>query len=92
MVKKLDPKLRKNFILMERIRPEIIENILVSHEESKLAETVSEISQYGIIITKAGQVTQNVADGYLIRTKPVAENEGGLMSGVGALTSMTIVE
>jgi len=51
-----------------------------------------EISRYGAFCWIDGQLVKNVSGGFLIRAKPEHENEGGIMSGVGAIVPWKFIK
>ena len=56
LVKGLTPEKRKNFIMMQLIVPDTAENIFVEGSRSYIKNTVSEISQYGLVISNGDKV------------------------------------
>ena len=73
-------------IIMEKINPPNFESFIIHENKLKVRECVSEISVYGIILSTAENIyTINKNAGYLIRTKEVESNEGGVAAGYSAI-------
>jgi glutathione synthase len=75
----------KNSIIMEKIFPPEYETIMLKNDEMKIEKVVSEFSVYGVILSDDTKYYLNKSVGYLVRTKEVGENEGGIMSGAAAV-------
>lgn len=76
----------KESIIMERIFPPHFESFIIHENKLKIAECVSEFSIYGIILSNAENVYLiNKPTGFLVRTKEVHSNEGGVAAGYSAI-------
>lgn len=82
----MSPQERSAFILMDRILPIPVPNckILRSSQVTEI-NALCELGIYGTIIAKNGNVLLNEQVGWLIRTKPVENDEGGVISGYSVL-------
>ena len=47
---------------------------------------VFEMSRYGSFCWVNNEIIDNDVSGFLLRSKPVEANEGGIMTGIGAIT------
>ena len=74
------------YILMQRIRPAITPEtpILKNGVESRI-DAISELGIYGYILASNDKVLANETCGWLLRTKPVECDEGGLITGYSVL-------
>lgn len=76
----------KESIIMERIFPPHFESFIIHENKLKVAECVSEFSIYGIILSNGENVYLiNKPSGFLVRTKEVNCNEGGVAAGYSAI-------
>lgn len=79
---------RSTFILMDRIRP-IVNSSLIFRDGKRIdAQTISELGIYGVILVRIGtddSIIFNEEAGWLLRTKPVESDEGGVVSGYSVL-------
>lgn len=77
------------FILMERIFPPHQNAILLrSGKIEGSGESISELGCFGCILsTCQGEIVHNKYSGFLLRTKFVGVNEGGVASGFATLSS-----
>ncbi len=76
----------KESIVMERIFPPHFESLIIHDNKLKVAECVSEFSIYGIILSNADNIYLiNKPSGFLVRTKEVSCNEGGVAAGYSAI-------
>lgn len=91
-------QLLSTFSLMDRIHSEPTSNrFLINSEVSQPTPCISEIGIYGLIITEedadgAPILIINQPIGYLVRTKPATEDEGGVMAGSSALNSLVTIK
>jgi hypothetical protein len=53
---------------------------------------VSEISVYGIIISDDKNIYINKSVGFLLRTKEITQQEGGIMSGSAAIDMPYLID
>lgn len=76
----------KESIIMERIFPPHFDSYIIHENKLKVAECVSEFSIYGIILSNADNIYLiNKPSGFLVRTKEVNCNEGGVAAGYSAI-------
>jgi len=96
---------RASYILMERIHPLLINNYPVmapptggavpsqspSGGSVQLTDMVSELGIYGVLVGTKDSVTVNETCGYLLRTKRLGTDEGGVATGFSVLDSPFLV-
>lgn len=75
---------------MERIKTSTSKNTLIGGSSCETVDCDYEVSHYGVIYGKNKDMMVNKAAGFLIRAKPCAINEGGVMDGAGAICSWVI--
>ncbi|XP_014220983.1 glutathione synthetase-like [Trichogramma pretiosum] len=86
-------KERSAWILMERIFPPLQKNYLIkANEEVKMQNFISELGIYGVIMGNENQIFYNTEVGHILRTKPADADEGGIVSGAGALDNPYLVD
>ncbi|KAL3084708.1 hypothetical protein niasHT_031593 [Heterodera trifolii] len=71
-------------VLMQRLQPMPIENIMVQpNKVSKIDTMASELGVYGVLMGNmlTGEVNHNVQQGHLLKTKLVTSDEGGISAG-----------
>ncbi|CAH8871055.1 unnamed protein product [Trichobilharzia szidati] len=82
---------RKDYVLMERIRPYVFENQVLNSfskcNEPKVQEMVTELGIFGAILVCDDAIHLNEFSGHLLRSKPLECNEGGIVAGFGCLDS-----
>uniref|UniRef100_A0A915JTI1 Glutathione synthetase n=1 Tax=Romanomermis culicivorax TaxID=13658 RepID=A0A915JTI1_ROMCU len=72
----------ESYILMERLKPMVHENILVrANQPLHLDEMDSEFGTFGYVLGSRDSVLDQAQYGHLFRTKPAADNEGGTIKG-----------
>lgn len=88
-----DVKERSKFILMDKIQPPVAKNYIVRAELSQpvLADVVSEIGFFGILISRGDEILVNREVGHLMRTKSIDHQDGGVCSGRANLDSPYLV-
>lgn len=91
VLKTLTEEQRNAYILMDIIRPPITKNVFLRNGEIVRANVVSELGFFGIYLHDGEKVLRNEDGGYLLRTKDVDSNEGGVSSGFAALDSLTFI-
>lgn len=80
------------YILMDRIVPPVLKNYLVKPgHRAVLADVVSELGIYGVILGSDNKVLMNEEVGHLLRTKAATVDEGGVVAGFSALDGMFLV-
>lgn len=83
---------RRAYILMERIRPPVVLGyVLRPGQPPLLADLVSELGIFGVILGSKDEVLLNKQVGHMLRTKLSDANEGGVAAGLGALDSPYLV-
>ncbi|XP_050315569.1 glutathione synthetase-like isoform X4 [Anthonomus grandis grandis] len=90
-----DTKERTAWILMERIRPPITTGYMVrpgGKNPPDLAEMVSELGIFGVIIGDSQKIMVNRQVGHMLRTKVATADEGGVAAGYGALDSPYLID
>jgi len=76
----------KDSIIMERIFPPHFESFIIHENKLKVADCVSEFSIYGIILSNVDNIYLiNKPSGFLVRTKEVSSNEGGVAAGYSSI-------
>ena len=78
---------RQGFILMQRIRPDVVDNVIVRNGQHGCAAVVSELGVYGVIAGDGSDEKLNVATGTLLRSKAAHHDDGGVAAGVAVLDS-----
>jgi glutathione synthase len=78
---------RAAFVLMERLRPVKVQNVLVRDGAWQEAEIVSEFGVYGVHVTCDGGHVENAVGGTLLRSKLATQDDGGVAAGVAVLDS-----
>jgi len=78
----------KKYILMQKIHTTAIPNVTFLGGNISQGLFINEVSKYGIVCEIDGKLIKNSSKGHLIRMKPVYENEGGVMTGIGAISNM----
>lgn len=89
---KMSAEERSAFVLMERIRPAVVDNALVRDGKYAMAGVVSELGVYGALVVAGGDVVLNEAAGTLLRSKSALQDDGGVAAGVAVLDSACLVE
>jgi len=84
-----NPESRSQYILMDRIQPEISKNLMVRHElpGTDYRDVIPELGILGIIISRGDEILLNKEIGYMLRTKTTEHDEGGISSGSAAFDS-----
>jgi glutathione synthase len=81
--------------LMKRLHPHERERPTIAvrnGEQTKIDDLVSEIGLFTAFFNGEPMTELNGYAGYLVRSKPAKENEGGIHSGQGILDSITLVD
>lgn len=86
---KMEPSILGSYILMEMIRPTVYNNYLVLPDMEKAIpiECISELGSWGVYVFSDNGMLHNLPSGYLLRTKPINELDGGVASGRAVLDS-----
>lgn len=82
---------REAYILMERIRPASSAGRLLRPGKLVECSVFSELGVFGTMIVDRGRVLLNDAAGYLLRTKPVGVDEGGVAAGFAYLDAPSLI-
>lgn len=85
-----------NFIAMEKILPPRCRTSLIKPNDKHLlnVECINEIGIYGTILTniQTNEEYLNEVTGYLVRTKTIDTNEGGVATGYSVLDCLNVAE
>ncbi|MCP4702874.1 MAG: glutathione synthase [Gammaproteobacteria bacterium] len=92
-IENMTPEEKNKWVLMERIHAPAVRNILI-HDNQATTEmdVVNELGIFSVCIARGREILHNTAAGYLLRTKPVAVDEGGVASGFAVLDSPALSE
>lgn len=82
----------KHAMIMERINPPEQQTLIIADNKLKTQNCISEISVYGIILSDEKTIHFNKSVGFLIRTKDVATQEGGVVVGASAVDLPYLVD
>ncbi|XP_073232302.1 glutathione synthetase-like [Porites lutea] len=87
------PESRSQFILMDRIQPKSNKNILVRQDTpvSECIDVIPELGIVGIIISRGDEILLNKEAGYLVRTKTMDQEDGGVFAGRAAFDSLFLM-
>jgi len=82
-----------SYVLMQRIFPLPQTSAMLRKGQLSIADTISELGVYGCFLGD-GQADSmlNEAAGYLLRTKQVGVDEGGVATGYSVLNSVVLVD
>jgi len=94
-----DSEEREAFVLMQRLNPPHVPNRVVRcgpNERAKLSEvfdTTAELGLFCVYVSDSQRkVLVNEVAGPLMRTKPAANNEGGIAIGIGVMDSVVFAD
>ena len=93
-----DSKKYRGHILMELIEPPVLKNFVFRNGEVTNGEVIGELGIYGVCLWRHGKererpkVLENWEAGYLLRTKGMESEEGGVAAGFGAVDSVCLVD
>lgn len=88
-----------SWILMDRIFPPSSEQIFFRDGKTKRAEAISELGIFSVFLGETScvkdqntprKILLNEYAGYLLRTKSISENEGGVNQGSSAIDSICL--
>ncbi|CAD2219325.1 Eukaryotic glutathione synthase, ATP binding domain/Eukaryotic glutathione synthase, putative [Angomonas deanei] len=91
-------KIRKEYILMEKIHYPKVDGTLFRQEKFYPFEqnVCSELGIYGVVLSDGNTDNKNAYvnrhGGYVVRTKPADVEDGGVMAGVACLDSALLLE
>ncbi|WP_237468646.1 glutathione synthase [Vibrio stylophorae] len=91
----LKPQDYDAWALMQRLYPHERERPTIAvrqGEQSLIQDLVSEIGLFSVFFNGQPMTEHNGYAGYLVRSKPAKENEGGIHSGQGILDSITLID
>ncbi|CAM2753931.1 hypothetical protein PSDI105340_01450 [Pseudoalteromonas distincta] len=91
----IEPHEYDAWVLMQRLYPHEREKPVLAIRDAKQTVVDDLISEIGLftVYYQGEPVTElNGYAGYLIRSKPASENEGGIHSGKGILDSITLID
>lgn len=91
-LKSMSPEERSAFVLMERIRPVVVKNVLIRNGEFSITDIVSEFGVFGVYVSTNDKEVDNFAAGTLLRSKAASEKDGGVAAGVAVLDSPILVD
>lgn len=92
---KLQPQEYDAWALMQRLYPHERETPTIAvrdGQQTRVDDLVSEIGLFTAHYQGEPVTEQNGYAGYLIRSKPASENEGGIHSGQGILDSLVLID
>ena len=83
----------KSYILMEIITPPPMENKILRNGILEKGGVICELGIFGTCLwdSRDGQILRNEEAGYLLRTKGVESEEGGVAAGFGSMDSCLLV-
>ena len=79
---------QKAYIMMEIIRAVPNYSLQVVNGKAENIKCVSEVGRFGICFAENGEVIKNRDAGYLVRTKGINMNEGGVCAGFACLNTV----
>jgi len=91
----LAPEEYDAWALMQRLYPHTRNSPVIAVRDAQqtvIHDLVSEIGLFSAYFNGAPVTQYNGYAGYLIRSKPASENEGGIHSGQGILDSLTLID
>uniref|UniRef100_A0AC34QMD2 Glutathione synthetase n=1 Tax=Panagrolaimus sp. JU765 TaxID=591449 RepID=A0AC34QMD2_9BILA len=75
-------------ILMEKIQPLVVKNVLVrALQPVKVSDVVSELGIYGFLFGESDKIQRVYSHGHILRTKANGVNEGGIAVGASVVDS-----
>ncbi|XP_062316341.1 glutathione synthetase [Osmerus eperlanus] len=83
---------RTAYILMDKIRPRPLHNILLRRgAELRLSTCLSELGMFGAYVRQGSDMLMNECVGHLLRTKSSEHADGGVAAGVAVLDNPLLV-
>ena len=81
-------------IIMEKIKPPTFTSYILRENKLMKSECISEISSYGIILSQPEErcCIINKSSGFLIRSKLINCNEGGIANGSSAVDLPALID
>ena len=82
------------YILMELIQPPSVEGMIVRNGRIAKGGVIGELGVYGAIIFRqdTGEPVYNTEAGWLLRTKGVESEEGGVAAGFGCVDGICLID
>jgi len=91
-LKSIDEALWSGYILMELIEPPPAQGVIVRNGEVLSGGVIGEVGVYGVALWReGGEVLVNKEAGWLLRTKGVESEEGGVAAGFGCVDGVCLV-
>ncbi|KAF8544125.1 glutathione synthase [Trichophaea hybrida] len=88
----IEKELWSGYILMELIEPPAAEGVIVRNGEVLKGRVIGELGIYGVVLWRDdGEVVRNNEAGWLLRTKGVESEEGGVAAGFGCVDGICLV-
>jgi glutathione synthetase len=87
-------ELWSGYILMELIEPPPSEGVIVRNGEVMRGSVIGELGVYGVALWRegTGELLVNKEAGWLLRTKGVESEEGGVAAGFGCVDGVCLVD
>ncbi|PWY84189.1 glutathione synthetase [Aspergillus eucalypticola CBS 122712] len=79
------------YVLMERIRPPVVGNVLMSRMGVEESDVVSELGVFGFCIWKKGEILRNETVGWSLKTKFADVDEMSVVKGFGCFDTPLLV-
>ncbi len=80
------------WILMEKIQATTYDNaVLRQNQLSPKQALISELGLFGVLLIQSNKILYQSQSGYLLRSKPINQAEGGIMAGASVLDSPNLV-
>ena len=82
-----------SYVLMQRIFPKAQKAAFLRSGQVQVLDSISELGVYGTFLGDGGaEPVLNECAGYLLRTKPVGVDEGGVATGFSVLNSVVLLD
>jgi len=82
-----------SYVLMQRIFPKAQKAAFLRSGQVQVLDSISELGVYGTFLGDGGaEPVLNECAGYLLRTKPVGVDEGGVATGYSVLNSVVLID
>jgi glutathione synthetase len=79
---------QKAYIMMEKIKAVPHSSIQIVNGNAETLNCVSEVGRFGVCFAENGKIKNNLDAGYLVRTKAINVNEGGVSAGFACLNTI----
>ena len=90
-LKEIGEEMWEGYILMEMIETPPAEGVIVRNGECLRGGVISELGVYGAVLWRGEEVLVNTQCGWLLRTKGVESEEGGVAAGFGCVDGVCLV-